>query len=68
MKLKIETVSDLTQAQREALQHLGCDAVPFISWPHAFIFAATCDQEQEQALRRLTFVTNVERMPTYHPA
>lgn len=66
MKLKVETLTNLSQDQRQSLQRLGCDAIPFISWPYAFIFAATCEQEQEQELRRLAFVTNVELMPTYH--
>jgi hypothetical protein len=67
MELRVKTVADLTQEQRAVLQRLGCDARPYISWPHALIFAATCTNEQEQELRRLVYVTEVEPMPTYWP-
>lgn len=68
MKLRVTTRADLTQGQREALQRLGCEATPYISWSHALVFAATCSREQEQALRRLMYVANVEPMPMYGPA
>ena len=67
-KLKVKTVPDLTQVQREALQLLGCEATPFITLTHALIFAATCANQQETELRSLSYVISVEPMPTYSPA
>ena len=67
-KLKVEARADVTQIQHAELQRLGCEAVPFITWPHALIFAADCTDAQEQALRQLRYVTRVEPMPTYGPA
>jgi hypothetical protein len=68
MKLKVKTTVDLTQEQREALQRLGCEAKPFITWPHTLIFAATATEEQEQSLRSMECVTQVEPMPVYRLA
>lgn len=68
MRIKVETVAKLTLAQQETLQQLGCEATPFITWPHALIFAATCNGEQAQRLRGLSYVTRVEPMPVYHAA
>ena len=67
MRLKITTIPDLNEAQRKELQSLGCEAQPFLSWPHALLFSATCIKEQEQALRSLNYVTEVGPMPVYRP-
>lgn len=68
MKLKVKTVANLTQEQRESLQRLGCAPEPFIKWSHALIFAATSTEEQAQELRNLDCVTEVEPMPVYRLA
>ena len=68
MKLKVKTAVDLSQEQREALQRLGCEDTPFISWPYMLIFAATCTSEQVQELYKLVCVIDVEPMPTYRIA
>lgn len=65
MRLKVTTIADLTQEQREALQRLGCESAPYITWAHALVFATTGTDEQEQELRSLEYVTRVEPMPTY---
>jgi hypothetical protein len=67
-KLKVKTAVRLTHEQQEALQRLGCDVEPFITWPHELIFAATTTVEQEQGLRALEYVREVEPMPVYRPA
>lgn len=64
-KLKVTTMPVLTQAEQETLQRLGCEASPYVTWTHELVFAAYCSTEQEQALRTLASVTNVEPMPTY---
>lgn len=65
MKLKVKTLTNLTQTQRESLQRFGCEATPYISRSHELIFAATCEDWQEQELQKLSYVTSVEPMPTY---
>ena len=63
MKLKVTTMPVLTQAQRETLQRLGCEAKPFLSWTYALVFAADCTNPQ--VLRCLEYVTDVQPMPVY---
>lgn len=65
MRLKVRTIVSLTSEQRLQLQQLGCDATPFIGGNGSLLFAATCTDEQEQELRKLECVIEVEPMPVY---
>lgn len=65
MRLKVKTVAYLTTEQRETLRRLGCDTTPFIERFSALFFAAVCTDEQEEELRNLAYVIEVEPMPTY---
>jgi hypothetical protein len=65
VKLKVKTIVNLTPEQRGTLWYLGCDTIPFIAWPSALIFAATCTSDQEREMRDLAYVIEVEPMPTY---
>ena len=54
-----------TQEQIAELQRLGCEEMPYITFPDELIFKATLENdEQMDALRALPFVTHVGPMPT----
>jgi hypothetical protein len=68
MGYKVKTAVNLTPEQLVTLQHFGCKPMPYITWNHEWVFAAYCEDGQEQELRNLEYVTSVEQMPTYQVA
>lgn len=66
MRYKVKTAVNLTPEQLTTLQRFGCKPMPYIVWSHAWVFAACCEQGQEQELRNLEYVTSVEPMPMYY--
>jgi hypothetical protein len=51
MRFKVRTAVQLTQEQLATLQRHGCRPIPYITWDHEWVFAAYCEDGQEQELR-----------------